>query len=193
MSNKLIILILGGMIVVALYFYKLSQTASVLPQTHIAQPEQINQPAHIGFSYQDILNNDEFKTGMQQAVLNSDIEQARELQSRAVDIAEVARLPEAEIQLLSGDKGLSFMQFLAKRQLFAAAFERRYLGLEGIQDIKLIYPEAQSLFAKSDALIAQRDKMILEIAAEMANGGNIDEHILQAKQHWKEIQQAKTK
>lgn len=136
------------------------------------------------FSYRDILENDEFKTGMQQAVHNSDIEKAKALQQRALEIAYAANLPETEISLLSGDRGLSYMQFLAKRQLFSQAFERRYKALGGIQDIKLIYPEAKDLFKQSDSLIAKRDAAINDIAKELANGQDTTPFIELAEQQW---------
>lgn len=134
--------------------------------------EQLASNRVPSISYTDILENDEFKRGMQQAVHHSDIEKAKALQEKALEIAFAAKLPEAQINLLSGQRGLSYMQFLAKRQLFSAAFERRYTSLEGIQDLKLIYPEAKDLFEKSDRLITDRDAAILKIAQELAAGND---------------------
>lgn len=135
-------------------------------------------------SYMDILNNSEFVSQMQHAVLSKDTQLAKSLQAKALEIAHAAQLPDNEIELLSGDKGLDFMTFLAKRQLFAREFEQRYYQLESIETLKQTYPEARDLFAKSDLLIAARDAQIFEIAESLADGGNVEAYITQAKQQW---------
>lgn len=135
-------------------------------------------------SYQTILENDEFQSGMQAAVKNSDIEAAKALQQKAIEIATAANLPASQINLLSGDSGLHFMQFLAKRQLFSIAFEKRYRELKGIQDLKLIYPEAKDLFARSDELLALRDKQILQIAQQLAGDEDVAPYLKQAREQW---------
>lgn len=142
-------------------------------------------------SYQTILENDEFKSGMQAAVKNSDIEAAKALQQKAIEIATAANLPASQINLLSGDSGLHFMQFLAKRQLFSIAFEKRYRELKGVQDLKLIYPEAKDLFARSDELITQRDSQIREIAIELAGNEDFAPFLEQAQKQWISIDSTK--
>ncbi|WP_343861731.1 hypothetical protein [Aliiglaciecola litoralis] len=180
-------------VVAVLLYVTFSNTPSVSPVTVLPSPISSQSITEPKFSYLDILQNDEFKDGMQKAVMDSDIELAKTLQAKAIEIANAAQLPDAEIQILSDERGLNYMLFLAKRQLFIAAFERRYLALEGIQDIKLIYPEAQNLFARSDALIAQRDQMINDIAKEMAGGNDIGDYLQKAKDQWKLVQSAHQK
>lgn len=136
------------------------------------------------FSYLDILNNPEFRSEMQDAVSNFDLEKAKMLQQKAIEIALVAQLPAEELNIIKGDKGLMYMQFLAKRQLFLVGFERRYKQLGGINDIKAMYPEAKDLFERSDRLIAQRDAEIKAIATELADGAAIDDYLYLAKQQW---------
>lgn len=135
-------------------------------------------------SYQTILENDEFKKGMQTAVKNSDLDAAKVLQQKALEIATAANLPKSQLNLLSGESGLNFMQFLAKRQLFSIAFEKRYRDLKGIQDLKLIYPEAADLFEKSDQLLALRDKQIQEIAQQLAGEEDAGPYLIQAQEQW---------
>lgn len=136
------------------------------------------------FSYLDILENPEFRSEMQDAVLNYDLEKAEMLQEKAMEIALAAQLPTEELNVIRGEKGLNYMKFLAKRQLFLAGFERRYKQLEGIVDIKAMYPEAKDLFERSDRLIAQRDSEIETIARELAGGANIENSLYLAKQQW---------
>lgn len=138
----------------------------------------------LSYSYLDILENAEFRTEMQNAVRNYDLAKAQKLQDKAIEIALAAQLPAEELNLIKGERGLGYMQFLAKRQLFLAGFERRYKQLDGINDIKALYPEAKDLFARSDRLIEQRDVEIKAIAIELANGAPIDDYLYLAKQQW---------
>lgn len=135
-------------------------------------------------SYLDILNNPEFRQKMQLAVTNNDDVLAKSLQDKALEIARAANLPAEQHSMLSGDDGLNFMQFLAKRQLFSQAFERHYLQLKPIDELKQRYPEAQDLFEQSDKLIQQRDANINIIAQQLASGEPIEPYLEMARQLW---------
>lgn len=185
MSKKLVSgLILVAIAAVLIGIWYLKQTSPELippPVSKIQSETEIRS-----FSYQDILNNPEFRTEMQNAVRNFDQQKAEKLQEKALEIAMAAQLPPNEINLIKGERGLDYMQFLAKRQLFLSGFERRYRQLKGINDIKALYPEANDLFARSDRLITQRDEEIQAIAYELAEGGSIDDYLYLAKQQWLE-------
>ncbi|WJG07945.1 hypothetical protein [Aliiglaciecola sp. LCG003] len=172
---------------VFLYLNSAKPTNSFQVTEEIKSNLDLNQ-----FSYQDILENPEFKQGMQRSVKTKNLNKAKALQQKAIQIALAAGLDDFEVQLLSGDKGLNFMQFLAKRQLFAAEFEVRYQGLKDIQQLKLDYPEAADLFARSDMLIAKRDRDIIDIAKSLATGNaDLEPYIRAAQQQWLRNSQAK--
>ncbi|GAB2683564.1 hypothetical protein [Aliiglaciecola aliphaticivorans] len=159
--------------------------------TDTTQGQSEKQPSSIKqYSYNDILNNDEFKQSMQQAVENNDMELAKSLQKRAIEIAEAANLPDTEMSLISGDNGLRFMQFLASRQLFVDKFQKYYLSFKDIQQLKRDYPEAQDLFERSDELIDKRDKQIQALAEQLAqeSGEEVEMYVQLAKEQWQERQ-----
>ncbi|MDO6693360.1 hypothetical protein Q4574_08690 [Aliiglaciecola sp. 3_MG-2023] len=159
--------------------------------TDTTQGQSEKQPSSIKqYSYNDILNNDEFKQSMQQAVENNDLELAKSLQKRAIEIAEAANLPDTEMSLISGDNGLRFMQFLASRQLFVDKFQKYYLSFKDIQQLKRDYPEAQDLFERSDQLIDKRDKQIQALAEQLAqeSGEEVEMYVQLAKEQWQERQ-----
>ncbi|MDO6712311.1 hypothetical protein Q4567_16370 [Aliiglaciecola sp. 2_MG-2023] len=171
--------------------------AAVIALTQLNQPETVlsadlpnhpsqNQSDDIKqYSYKDILNNDEFKLGMQQAVENNDIELAKTLQEKAIEIAVAANLPATEVSLISGDNGLRFMQFLACRQIFVKKFQQHYLSFQDIQQLKLDYPEAQDLFERSDNLIETRDSQIHALAEQLAGeSGDVELYLQLAKEQW---------
>ena len=157
----------------------------VIWQYQQSQPqEELMTPQAVGISYLDILNNPEFKQGIQQAVFNNDKQLFAQLQNKAVEIAEAAGLPEEEMEMLTGDSGERFIRFQAARQLFNIAFEKAFQRLEPIDHLKIMYPEAEDLFEKADNMIAARDEQILQIATEMAQGRDIQPFLEQARQQW---------
>ncbi|GAC14168.1 hypothetical protein GLIP_1534 [Aliiglaciecola lipolytica E3] len=183
MSNKtlLVVALIIGVIAALFVFNQPSYELSGTDGSIQGQPDSIPQ-----YSYTDILNNDEFKLGMQQAVENNDVELAKELQQKALEIAHAANLPESEINLLSGENGLRFMGFLASRQLFVEKFQQHYLSFKDIEQLKLDYPEAYDLFERSDKLIELRDDQIQQLAEALAGeSGDVDLHIHEAKEQWK--------
>lgn len=137
-------------------------------------------------SYLDILNNPEFKSGIVSAIRDSNLENMYALQSKALEIATAANLGEEELSLLRGDKGLNFMIFRAKRQIFMEDFTYLYNQLLPIDGLKQRYPEATDMFARADELIAKRDASIEQIARELAGAGDFNAFLRQAKQQWKD-------
>ncbi|MFA3792055.1 hypothetical protein AB6T38_13130 [Aliiglaciecola sp. SL4] len=191
MTKKLsfaIVLVVVAIIVVVQFSDSVKPTLSTSDSTDHSEAEQT--PSIKQFSYNDILQNDEFRLGMQQAVENNDIALAQSLQQRAIEIGEAANLPDNEMSLISGENGLRFMQFLASRQLFVDKFQEYYLSFKDIQPLKDDYPEAQDLFERSEQLVEKRDKQIRGLAEQLAqeSGEDVELYLQLAKQQWQERQ-----
>jgi hypothetical protein len=137
-------------------------------------------------SYLDILENPEFNQKMTLAVLENDIDAMQILQNRAIEIATVAGLTRYQMELLVGERGLHFIAFRVKRQIFADKFSDHYMQLKTISELKARYPEAQDLFARADQLIKQRDLNIKQIAIELSSETDYQSHLQQAKNQWLE-------
>lgn len=140
----------------------------------------------IKISYLDILDNPEFNQKMTEAVLANDIGAMQALQNRAIEIANVAGLTGTQMELLVGERGLHFIAFRVKRQIFADMFSEYYMQLKPISGLKSQYPEAQDLFAKADQLVHDRDESIKRIAIELSSETDYQNHLLQAKSQWLE-------
>lgn len=146
--------------------------------------EESAPKAILKISYLDILENPEFNQKMTEAVLENDIAAMEILQNRAIEIANVAGLASAQMELLVGERGLHFIVFRVKRQIFTDLFSEHYMQLKPISEIKFRYPEAQDLFAKADQLIHQRDESIKNIAIELSSETDYLSYLQQAKIQW---------
>jgi hypothetical protein len=149
--------------------------------------EQYQPVATPSIAMTDILNNLEFKEGMQQAVRDNDQELMQDLQDKAIEIATVAGFSPAQMKLLEGEQGKNYLSFNAKRQLFMQAFSLAFKQLNDIAPLKKRYPEAQDLFARADELVAQRDADLIKTAKELAgNDSDYQGYLEQARQQWRQ-------
>ncbi|MGY0642733.1 MAG: hypothetical protein ACW7DM_18350, partial [Paraglaciecola chathamensis] len=89
------------------------------------------------------------------------------------------------INFIQSDSARDYVIFQAKRSQFNDDVEQAYYELQGIDAIKAAYPQAEDLFASADKLIIERDKIIEEIATELANGNTPTNAERQAaRQQW---------
>ena len=138
-------------------------------------------------SRQDILEASDLVAGVKQAVRQQDDAAVKQWLEKAIALAKEAGLPQEDINYLQSDMAVNYLEFHAKRSLFNDAVEQAYYDLYDIEPLKIQYPEAQDLFAKADQLVADRDKIIQQIATELAQGESTDEQTLQAaRQLWKQ-------
>lgn len=146
----------------------------------------VNQVVPV-ISRQDILEASDLVAGVKQAVRQQDDAAVKQWLEKAIALAKEAGLPQEDISYLQSDMAVNYLEFHAKRSLFNDAVEQAYYDLYDIEPLKIQYPEAQDLFAKADKLVADRDKLIKQIAAELAQGEDTDEQTLQAaRQLWKQ-------
>lgn len=177
-NNKFLFGIVILALVTGLLFYGADESE---PQIETAES---NIPPSI--SYLDILNNPEFKSKMVSATRENNTDTLAELQEKAVQIGKAANLSPDEMALLSGEKGLRFMQFRAKRDMFLEEFTNHYNQLLPINTLKSRYPEAADMFDKADSMIAERDDNIIRIARQLAGTDNVEPFLSQARQQWKD-------
>lgn len=135
----------------------------------------------------DVLNNPEFKEGIQQAVRENDEALMADLQDKAIEIAQVAGFNDSQMKLLEGEQGKNYLSFNAKRQLFMQAFSLAYKQLDDIEPLKKRYPEARDLFAKADELIAKREADLIAAAKELAGSeSDYQGYLEQAREQWRQ-------
>ena len=124
----------------------------------------VNQVVPV-ISRQDILEASDLVAGVKQAVRQQDDAAVKQWLEKAIALAKEAGLPQEDISYLQSDMAVNYLEFHAKRSLFNDAVEQAYYDLYDIEPLKIQYPEAQDLFAKADQLVADRDKIIQQIAA----------------------------
>ena len=177
----LIVLLAAG---IALLIWTLSQQQQqTMPLAEVNEQGPLATPL---ITMSDILNNPEFKEGMQQAVGDKDQGLMEDLQDKAIEIAQAAGFSPAQMKLLEGEQGKLYLSFNAKRQLFMQAFTVAFKQLDDIGPLKQRYPEAQDLFPRADELIEQRDAKLLAAAKELAGSDTeYQGHIEQAREQWR--------
>ncbi|NVK57285.1 MAG: hypothetical protein HWE26_16910 [Alteromonadaceae bacterium] len=136
---------------------------------------------------QQILHASDLVAGMAEAVRKQDQQAIEQWQQKAVDVAQAAGLSASDIDFIRSEKGREYLIFHARRNLFNQEFEQRYYGLQDIESLQQKYPEAQDLFADAEQLIAARDAIIVDIAAELSNQTPPDDVAIEkAKTLWQE-------
>jgi hypothetical protein len=135
----------------------------------------------------DILHATDLVSGVKLAITQNDPNAIDEWLDKAIDLGEAANLSKEDMVELRSERAKNYVVFHAKRQLFNDAVEQAYFGLMDIEPIKAQYPEALSLFADADKLISERNRLIKQIATELANGQQVNDKILmEAQQHWRQ-------
>ncbi|MFT4940453.1 MAG: hypothetical protein ACI88A_003508 [Paraglaciecola sp.] len=154
------------------------------PNNIVETPESTQLPV---ISRLDILHASDLIGGVKLAVAQNDTDAVDDWLEKAIDLAIIAKLSEEDLEYLQSDRARKYVVFHAKRRLFSDAVEEAYYALYDIESIKAQYPEALNLFADADQLISDRNKLIQQIAAELANGEQVNDRILlEAQQHWKQ-------
>ena len=149
-------------------------------------PDPRNYPdVEPSITYLDILTNPEFVEILAIAVKNGDQQGVEMLQERALEIGEVAGLPEDQMALIRGQRGLSYLNYRAKRILFNQAFTYRFNNLMDISPLKRQYPEAADLYDKALDTVAKRDALIIDIAKVLAGHEDYRGYLTQAQEEWK--------
>ena len=155
------------------------------PPNNIAETPDLSQLPVI--SRLDILHASDLISGVKLALEQNDSKAIDDWLDKAIDLAVTAQLSKEDVDYLRSDRARKYVIFHAKRRLFSDTVERAYYALHDIETIKAQYPEALDLFADADKLIFDRNKLIQQIAAELANGGEVNDKILlEAQQNWKQ-------
>lgn len=150
--------------------------------------QQATQPASAPvITVIDILNASDLTEGVKQAVDANNQAAIDEWLDKALHVAQQAQLSEQDIEWLSSKQAKDYVVFNAKRDLFHDEFERRYINLQGIDDLKHTYPEASNMFDKAQTILEKRDDIIRSIATTVAQGAELTEqHFEQARDIWRE-------
>jgi hypothetical protein len=166
------------------------------------QPEHNNTPANTGsavsseqpnaslpplLTLDELLNTADFQLGIKQAVLNADQVLLKDWQSQLVAVAEEVHLSERDLARISGEQGLMFIEFEAKKLLFHDEFIERFISFKSIDDLIQKYPYLSGVNQRAQSLINARDSAIQSAAKLLADdspqGGDFTQ---EARAQWKD-------
>ena len=151
------------------------------------QEETLNEPVAMlpVITREQIITASDLVEGVKQALKQDDEKAIEQWLDRALALAKEAGIAQEDINFIQSDSARDYVIFQAKRSQFNDAVEQAYYELQGIDAIKAAYPQAEDLFASADKLIIERDKIIEEIATELANGNTPTNAERQAaRQQW---------
>lgn len=150
---------------------------------------EVSAPADVSLSQllavPEVLNTAKIAEKTHDSALLSD------LQLRLIDTAEQLQLSEANLDFLKSQQLIEYLQYHARRAMFNDAVQVAYMRLEGIDDIKALYPEASDLFVAADQLIAGREQLVYQIALTLANNQGLSVPTQQQLNDARDIWQAK--
>ena len=136
-------------------------------------------------SRQQILTATDLVDGVKQALQEHDEKAISQWLDKALAVAKEADMSQEDINYIDSEMAKNFVIFQAQRSMFNDAVEQAYYDLLNIEDIKADFPQAQDLFDSADKLIAERDKLIEQIAAELSTGdAPTDADRQAARQQW---------
>ncbi|MDC8831414.1 hypothetical protein [Alteromonas gilva] len=180
--------IVVGAVIIAVVWFGYVQFGEQVQDGSPGEEPQANEAKLRSVAFrQQILHASDLVAGMAEAVRMKDQQAVEQWQQQAVEVARAANLSASDIEFISSEKGREYLVFHAKRNLFNQQFEQRYYALQGIETLKQDYPEAQDLFAEAEQLIAARDAIIMDIAAELSSQPPPDAAAIdKAKALWQE-------
>ncbi len=105
----------------------------------------------------ELLNASDFQMGIKQSVINDDKESLRNWQEQLLAVANEVNLAPSEISLISGEQGLVYIEFEAKKQLFNDEFVELFMNFESIDELIQKYPYLTGVHKRAQSLVAARD------------------------------------
>ncbi|GGW76437.1 hypothetical protein [Alteromonas halophila] len=154
---------------------------------YLSQQPSESQTAPPVITVMDILHASDFQAGIKKAVKESNDSALKSWMDKAQHVGSEAGLSDEDLDWLKSEQARDYAVFNAKRALFNEAFEKRFVALEGIEDVKNAYPEAKNLFPKADSLIEKRDKIIYSIAQTLAEGNTpTEQDLADARDVWQQ-------
>lgn len=134
----------------------------------------------------ELLNTDDFQMGIKQSVANDDQASLRDWQQQLLAVAKEVRLSDRDLDRISGEQGLVFIEFEAKKQLFHDEFIERFMNFDSIDDLLQKYPYLSGVHQRALSLINARDIAIQRAAKSLSDDGlQGDDYTQEARAQWK--------
>jgi hypothetical protein len=134
----------------------------------------------------ELLNASDFQEGIKQSVLNDDISALKDWQDQLLAVAKEVNLAPIDVKRISGQQGLVFIEFEAKKQLFNDEFIELFMNFESIDDLIQKYPYLTGVHKRARSLVDARDLAIERAATLLAEEGMSGDATQQARAQWQD-------
>ena len=134
----------------------------------------------------ELLNASDFQAGIKQSVLNDDSTALKDWQDQLLAVAKEVHLAPSDVKRISGQQGLLFIEFEAKKQLFNEKFIERFMNFQSIDDLIQKYPYLTGVHKRAQSLIDARDVAIERAATMLSEEGIKGDAIQQARAQWQD-------
>lgn len=135
----------------------------------------------------ELLNASDFQNGIKKAVLEKDNVSLADWQQQLLDVADQVHLSVRDLNRISGEQGLMFIEFEAKKQLFHEAFVDKFMHFEDIDDLIKQYPHLTGLHERALKLIGERDSAVTRAAQLLSQDGLQGDAMEEARAQWKDF------
>ncbi len=134
----------------------------------------------------ELLNASDFQAGIKQSVLNDDSTALKDWQDQLLAVAKEVHLAPSDVKRISGQQGLLFIEFEAKKQLFNEEFIERFMNFQSIDDLIQKYPYLTGVHKRAQSLIDARDVAIERAATMLSEEGIEGDATQQARAQWQD-------
>jgi hypothetical protein len=135
----------------------------------------------------ELLNTADFQIGIKQSVRSNDQVSLKDWQDQLLAVAKEVHLSERDLARISGEQGLMFIEFEAKKQLFNDEFIERFMSFNSIDDLIQKYPYLTGVHQRALSLINARDSAIQRAAKLLADDNPLGADFTQeARAQWKD-------
>lgn len=134
----------------------------------------------------ELLNASDFQAGIKQSVLNDDSTALKDWQDQLLAVAKEVHLAPSDVKRISGQQGLLFIEFEAKKQLFNEEFIERFMNFQKIDDLIQKYPYLTGVHKRAQSLIDARDVAIERAATMLSEEGIEGDATQQARAQWQD-------
>jgi hypothetical protein len=149
-------------------------------------PAEKDSPVQPLLTLDELLNASDFQAGIKQSVLNDDSAALKDWQEQLLAVAKEVHLASSDVKRISGQQGLLFIEFEAKKQLFNDEFIELFMTFQSIDELIQKYPYLTGVHKRAQSLIDARDLAIERAATMLSEEGIKGDAIQQARTQWQD-------
>ena len=136
-------------------------------------------------SLSELLQADDLKQALAQASRANDEVALAQWQARLLQAADEVDLLDSERALLEGEQGIAFLRYQGMKVNFQEEFEAAFFDFQDPTKVYEKYPAFETLKARSERLIAQRNELIQRASEVLQEEGLSQEQAqAEARRQW---------